>query len=61
MSITKLTPSDFDFRERDTWQKERESLKEAKNKLEQQKELDEVKVKEFTVSVFLLGSFCVRK
>lgn len=45
-----LTSADLDFSEREAWQKERESLKEAKNKLEEQRERDEVKIKEFTVS-----------
>ncbi|XP_048112318.1 centrosomal protein of 290 kDa [Alosa alosa] len=35
-------------RERAAWQKERELLKEANNKLEEQKKVDEMKVKEFT-------------
>ncbi|KAG7455777.1 hypothetical protein MATL_G00244550 [Megalops atlanticus] len=34
-------------RERESWQKERDSLTELKNKLEEQKELDAVKIREF--------------
>lgn len=42
--------SSFPFSEKETWQKEMHQLVEAKNKLEEQKEIDGVKIKEFSVS-----------
>lgn len=43
----------FCFSERESWQKERESFTELKSKLEEQKEVDAVKIKEYSVRVFI--------
>lgn len=39
------------FSERESWQKERDSFAELKSKLEEQREVDTVKIKEFNVSL----------
>lgn len=40
----------FTLREKSEWQKEKETFTELKNKLEEQKQVDAVKIQEFNVS-----------